>query len=195
VRRAAFSRSVVLAAVSLSLILNVITVALALAALLAALVTIRDARAGQEDAEEAHQRATDQQAALLLRGQVMQRVVQLRSMGQLVAEVAVVAGREAEDGGEFRHDKDGPALGTLGSALVPLLQRLEFELRIYEELGGEPQPKLRKWVDRMQSPVLPRAKVMDLAQKRLRDLGAAVELEGETLIRLSEVEGSLFRRV
>lgn len=167
-RGATFSRSVALAAVGIGLVLNVITVALALCALLAALVAIRDVRAGQEDAEEAHQRATDQQAVLLLRGQVMQRVVQLRSIGQLVAEVAAIAG----DGDE-------------AAAVVPLLQRLEFELRIYEELGGEPQPKLRKWADRMRGPLLSRAKAMDLAQKRLRDLGDAVAREGETLIELS----------
>lgn len=201
----------VVAAVSLSLVLNVITVALALAALIAAGVTIRDARRGQAGAERAQQETIDKQAALLReiaathqrvmhervaasqRDQVMQRVIRLGTIGQLVADVAVAAGREADEAGEFRHDKEGPGLGSLASAVVPMLKRLEFELRIYEELGGETQPKLYKWAERMQSPLLSRGTIMDRAQKRLRDLGELVAREGEKLIELNQIEYSLFR--
>jgi hypothetical protein len=202
---------VAVAAVSLSLVLNVITVALALGALIAAGVTIRDARQGQAGAESAHRETIEKQAALLgeiaathqrvmhervaasQRDQVMQRVIRLGTIGQLVADVAVVAGQEADAAGEFRHDKKGAALGSLASAVVPMLKRLEFELGIYEELGGEPQPKLYEWADGMQSALLPRGTIMDRAEKRLRDLGELVAREGEKLIELNRVEYSLFR--
>lgn len=200
-----------MAVIDLDAILSAVTVALALFALLAALETIRDARGARNEAEIAHRETMDQQAALLestiaahgremaerltasLRDQVLQRVILLGNIGRLVADVAVVAGGEAAEAGEFQHDAEGPALGGLGSAVIPLLKRLEFELQVYEDLGGDSLFKLREWAERMQWPALPRATIMSHAQNRLLDLGEAVTREGKTLSELSQIGESLYR--
>lgn len=199
------------AAVDLNVILSAVTMALALLALLAALVTIHDARGAQREANGAHRETMDQQAALLestaaahrremaerltasLRDQVLQRVIRLGNIGQLVADVALVAGKEAAEAGEFRHDVEGPAVGAMGLAVVPLLKRLEFELQVYEDLGGDSLSELREWAVRMQWPTLPRATIMSHAKNRLLDLAEVVAREGQTLSELSRVGESLFR--
>lgn len=198
------------AAIDLNVILSAITVGLALLALLAALVTIHDARGAQKEANRGHRESMDQQTALIestatahgremaerltasLRDQALQRVIRLGSIGHLVADVALVAGKEAVDAGEFRHDVEDPALGGMGSAVVPLLKRLEFELQVYEALGGDSLVKLREWAERMQWPTLPRATIMSRAQDRLLDLAEVVGREGQTLSGLSRVGESLF---
>jgi hypothetical protein len=201
----------VVAAIGLEEISSVVTVALAFAALVAAGITIRDARGARREADEAHRETMNQQAALLestiaahgremaerrtasLRDQVLQRVIRLGSIGRLVADVAVIAGKEAAEAGEFRPDAEGPALAGMGSAVVPLLKRLEFELQVYEDLGGEMLSKLHEWAERMQWPTLPRATIMSHAQSRLFDLAEVVSREGKTLSDLSQIGDSLYR--
>jgi hypothetical protein len=52
-----------------------------------------------------------EQLTASLRDQVLQRVIRLGIIGRLVTDVALVAGGQATEAGEFRHDAEGHTWG------------------------------------------------------------------------------------
>lgn len=182
-----------------------ITVALAALTLVAAAITIREARLARGEASRAHRDETKEQAALhreemderleaTLGEQTLQRLIRLGRIGELVGEVALIAGREAHDRGETKPDASRPLPAAPNSPVITLLKRLELEIRIYESLGSEPQEELRGYVERQQWLGLPRATIQTHAEKRLQKLAELVEREGETLSTLLDLARERYER-
>jgi hypothetical protein len=198
----------------LTQVLDLVIAALAAAAFFAALVTIRDARKAQKEANDAHREAIEAQAQLLesttnayeteiaervttsLCNQVLQRLIRLGNIGQLLSELALAAGQEAKAHGEYDRDpkEPNPTLRHPASPVTTLLTRFEAELRIYEALGGEPQEELQAWADRQKWPTLPNSRIRDSSESRLKALAVLIGREGEELSSCSEVMRGLYNR-
>lgn len=189
-----------------------VTVVFAFLTLVAAAVTISEAKKARKEAGDAHSKTMKEQAALLnattaaheeemderleasLSEQALQRLVRLGHMGELIAEVARVAGEEADQRGENQHDRDEPLPAAPDSPVIALLKRLEVEIRIYEALGSEPQDALRAYAERHQWLGVSRATIQKHAEKHLGELAELVEGEDETLSKLFEQACARYER-
>lgn len=136
----------------------------------------------------------DERLEATLGEQALQRLIRLGRIGELVGEVALIAGREAREREETKPGGSRPLPAAPNSPVITLLKRLELEIRIYESLGSEPQDELRGYVERQQWLGLPRATIQTHAEKRLQKLAELVEREDGTLSTILNLASERYER-